>query len=157
MAKNYWLLKTEPTTYSVDDLKREKTTRWDGIRNYQARNFLRDSMKKGDGVIIYHSSTGEPSAVGIGKVASDAYPDLTQFDPTSKYFDPKASKDRPRWFTHDITFVKKFAQSVPLSVMKRAAKLKGMYLLGGGGGRLSVQPVSEIQFNEIIRLALTHD
>lgn len=151
-SENYWLLKTEPATYSIDDLKREGTTRWDGIRNYQARNFLRDGMKKGDAVIIYHSSTGVLGAVGIGKVVSDAYADPTQFDSKSKYFDPKATRPKPRWFTHDISFKDKFKQVIPLSVIKRNPTLRGMYLVGSGGGRLSVQPVSMAQYKAILAI-----
>lgn len=139
--KRYWLMKTEPQSYSIDDLKRDGTTFWNGVRNYQARNFMRDDMKPGDGVLFHHSSADPPGIYGIAEVVKSAYPDHTQFDPESKYFDPKATPDNPIWFMVDLKFVRKFAAPIPLSDLKETAGLEDM-MVTKRGSRLSVQPVT---------------
>ena len=152
MAK--WLLKTEPNTYSIDDLKKDRTTQWDSVRNYQARNYMQE-MSVGDEVFIYHSNAEPPGIVGIGKIAKSAYPDPTQFDKKSDYFDEKATKDAPRWFAPDIRFVKKFAEVLPLPELRKVKKLSGMELLRKGS-RLSVQPVSEAEWKAIVEMVGNH-
>lgn len=136
--------------YSIDDLRDDKVTAWDAVRNYQARNYLK-SMKKGDLVLIYHSNTEPPGVAGLASVAKEAYPDALQFDKRSDYFDPKASKDNPRWFAPDLRFKQKFEQLVPLEELKRHSQLKTLPLLQRGS-RLSVQPVYKSQFNFILTL-----
>lgn len=121
----HWLIKSEPTSYSIDDLKREQKTPWTGVRNYTARNFMRDSMQPGDPVLFYHSSCPVPGVYGIARVASAPYADPTQFDPKSHYYDPKATKEKPIWYLVDIAFVKKLAEPVTLEQMKRDPSLKG--------------------------------
>lgn len=140
---NYWLFKSEPDEYSLSDLKREsgQTGRWDGIRNYQARNFLRDSVREGDGVLFYHSACKVPAVVGTARIARAAYPDPAQFNPDSKYFDPKASPDKPRWFCVDIQWQSEFPRPVPLAEIKQNPALEEMVLVKQG--RLSIQPVTE--------------
>lgn len=149
MAKSYWLLKSEPTSYSIDNLQKDKTTFWNGVRNYQARNFLRDSIQVGDGVLFYHSNAEPPGVVGIAKVVKAGYPDPTALDPQSKYFDPKASADNPIWFMVDIDFVAKFKHFVDLELLRHAPGLEKMMVLKRGS-RLSVQPVSPKEF-EIVQ------
>jgi len=148
----HWLLKTEPTTFSFDDLLRapRKTTGWDGVRNYQARNFLRE-MKKGDAVLVYHSNADPKAVVGIAEVAREAYPDATQFDPRDDHYDADSSKDDPRWFQVDVRAVEKLASPVTLEAMKAARALSGMALLQRGN-RLSVLPVSEAEFRAIVKM-----
>lgn len=147
----YWLIKSEPTCYSIDDLRRDKKTGWSGIRNYQARNFMRDSMQIGDLVIFYHSSTNPPSAVGVARVASAPYADATALDTKDDHFDPKATKEQPIWIQVDMAFIEKFAQSVPIGTIKANPKLKGIPLTQVGS-RLSVQPLLEKHFEEIRRM-----
>ena len=125
----YWLFKSEPNTYSIDDLKKEKKTCWDGVRNYQARNFMRDDMKIGDLVLFYHSNAKPPGVTGIAKVCKKAYPDFTALDKKSSYYDPKASKENPIWMMVDIQFVKKFPEPISLSELKNYPRLKEMILL----------------------------
>lgn len=145
---NYWLLKSEEEEYSIDDLKRDKKVAWFGVRNYQARNFMRDSMKKGDLVFFYYSN-GKPSGiVGVGKVVSLPYADATQFDKTSPYYDPKATKEKPIWMLVDIGYVKKYKQMLSIHEMRMINTLSGMILLQKGS-RLSITPVSEKEFNYI--------
>ena len=153
MAKKYWLVKQEPTSYSIDDLadEKDKTTHWDGVRNYQARNFMRDDMKKGDRVIFYHSNAEPPAAVGVCEVVKEGYPDFTAFDPDSKKFDPKSDKDEPTWFMVDLKFIKKFKREVPLSEIKENKKLKDMKLVQRGN-RLSVMPIKKEEFDEIVKM-----
>ena len=153
-AKKYWLLKTEPNTYSIDDLAREsnKTTCWEGVRNYQARNFIRDDMKKGDGVLLYHSNADPPGIVGTAVIAREAYPDITAFDKKSKYYDAKSKREEPRWFMVDVKLGKKFANLIPLDQLRDIAALDDMVLLQKGS-RLSVQPVTKKQFDTILKLA----
>jgi len=146
---NYWLLKSEEDCYSIDDLKKDKKVAWSGVRNYQARNFMRDSMKVGDGVLFYHSSTKVTGVYGIAKVVSAAHADETQFDMKDDHYDPKSKKENPPWICVDIGFVKKFAEPVTLTEIKIDPKLEGM-MVRAIGSRLSVQPVSEKHFNYII-------
>ncbi|MEM6428020.1 MAG: EVE domain-containing protein [Deinococcota bacterium] len=154
-AKPYaWLLKTEPDVYSFDDMLAEpkQTTPWDGVRNYQARNFMRDSMQVDDPVLIYHSNCKPPGIVGLARVASEAYPDATQFEEDGKYFDPKASPDKPRWILVDVQAVRKFSVYVPLNTLKEDARLAEMPLVKRGN-RLSVIPISKAQFEVVVELA----
>jgi predicted RNA-binding protein with PUA-like domain len=136
-----FLVKTEPDTFSINDLKRDKVTSWGGVRNYQARNIIR-SMKKGDICLIYHSSCEIPAVVGVGKVVKEAYPDPLQFDAKSEYYDKGSTQDNPRWSAVDIHFVRKYVRPVPLTDMKNEKGLKGFRLLERGN-RLSVIEVSE--------------
>lgn len=147
----YWLIKSEPTCYSIDDFTRDKKAGWSGIRNYQARNFMRDSMQVGDLVIFYHSSATPPSAVGVARVASKAYPDSTALDPKDDHFDPKSSTENPIWIQVDMAFVEKFPTPVPIGAIKANPKLKGIPLTQVGS-RLSVQPLLEKHFEEIRRM-----
>ena len=148
---NYWLMKSEPDTFSIDDLKRKQREAWDGVRNYQARNFMRDGMRVGDGVFFYHSNRAEPGIAGLAEVASDAYPDPSQFDPKSKYFDPGSSRDNPRWMLVDVKFVKKLKRVITLDELKNHPALEGMSLLRKGN-RLSVMPVEKAQWKYILGL-----
>lgn len=150
MAKRYWLMKTEPGSYSIDDLARDGRTHWDGVRNYQARNFMRDEMKVGDDVLFYHSQAEPPGVAGLARVVRDAYPDPSARDPKSKYFDPKASDDDPRWFMVDIEFVERFDDVVPLATLKETAGLEEMLVTKRS--RLSVQPVTADEFRIVARL-----
>ncbi len=151
----HWLVKTEPESFSIEDLKRLGRTSWDGVRNYQARNFMRDDMALGDWVLVYHSKAKPPSVVGLGEVVRTAYPDHTAWDPASKYFDEQASPQDPRWFMVDIGFVENFPRAVPLDELRGhggpGGPLEDMALVGKS--RLSVQPVSVEQFEFIVSLA----
>lgn len=149
MAK-YWLMKSEPNTYSIDDLARDGRTHWDGVRNYQARNFMRDEMKVGDGVLFYHSNANPPGVAGIARVVREGYPDHTAQDPNSKYFDPKASPEDPRWFMVDIEFVEKFDELVPLETLRQTPGLEEMLVTKKS--RLSVQPVRPEEFEIVVGL-----
>ncbi|MDB5908986.1 MAG: hypothetical protein JWP34_3100 [Massilia sp.] len=137
----YWLMKSEPDEVSIDDVRNSPsgTVPWFGVRNYQARNFMRDDMRVGDRVLFYHSSCAEPGIAGIVEVVSTAYPDATQFDPRSKYFDPKTTAETPRWISVDVKFVRK-AKLVPLSALRTFPELADMRLLAKGN-RLSITPV----------------
>lgn len=152
MAKRYWLMKSEPDVYSIDDLARDGRTHWDGVRNYQARNFMRDEMKVGDLVLFYHSNADPPGVAGIARVASEPYPDPTQFDRRSTYHDPKAKKDDPRWYLVDVEHVETFGELVPLESLKSDSALDGM-LVTKRGMRLSVQPVERKHFQRVLKLA----
>jgi len=154
MPKRYWLLKTEPTTYSIDDLAAEpnQTTCWEGVRNYQARNLLRDEIKQGDSVLFYHSACKEPAVVGTAVVVRDGYPDDHAFDRRSKYFDPKSDRDNPTWYMVDVRLERKFDQPVTLAELRGRAGLKDMVLLQTGS-RLSVQPVKKKEFDTVIKIA----
>lgn len=145
-------MKTEPGAYSIDDLERDGATPWDGVRNYQARNIMRDDMRVGDMVIIYHSNTNPPAAVGIGKVASEPYPDPTQFDPKDSHYDPKSKKEAPRWMLVDISFENKFARPVTLHEVKNDPFFKTMPLVQKGM-RLSVQPVKAEEYQKLLELS----
>ncbi len=147
----HWLMKSEPDAYSLDDLARDGVEPWDGIRNYQARNLMRDEMTVGDRVIFYHSNAKPPAAVGLAEVASEAYPDPTQFDPDGKYFDPKSSPDDPRWLLVDVRYVGHFERPVPLPEIKEDPALSEMVLVQRS--RLSVQPVTETEFDHLVELA----
>ncbi len=154
-AVNYWLMKTEPESYSIHDLAAEpdKTTFWDGVRNYQARNFMR-SMKVGDRVLFYHSNANPPAVAGTAVVCREAYPDFTQFDPNQKHYDPDSSHDNPRWDMVDIRLESVFKVPVPLDVLRGRKDLEGMELLRRGS-RLSVQPVSREHFEIVLSIAKT--
>src|SRR3989344_3319372 len=145
----YWLIKSEPSSYSIDDLKRDKTTPWSGVRNFQARNFMRDDMKVGDLALFYHSSTEPLGIVGVAKVASLPYPDPTQFDKTSPYYDPRATKEKPMWFLVDFRFVKKFKRMIALAELKASPSFADM-LVTQRGSRLSIQPVAQKHFEKIV-------
>ena len=151
---NYWLIKSEGECYSIDDLKRDKKTSWDGVRNYQARNFMTRDMHIGDGVLFYHSigNVKEPAGVyGVARVASDAHVDATQFDKREMHYDAKATRDKPIWHCVDIAFVSKLKNPVTLAEIKIDSALDGM-LVRARGSRLSVQPVSEKHFKHIVGL-----
>lgn len=140
----YWLFKTEPDTFSIDDLstRPNQTEPWDGVRNYQARNFLRDDVAKGDSVFIYHSSCKTVGIAGIATISRSGYADSTQFNPESAYFDPKSSPDNPRWFCVDVTFKEKFARVLPLKQIKSMPQITTLPLVKKGN-RLSVMPVEK--------------
>lgn len=153
---NYWLMKSEPEAFSIDDLARapRKTTCWDGVRNYQARNMLRDEMKKGDLVFFYHSNCEVPGIVGVAEVVREGYPDHTAFDPDDHHFDPKSDPDKPRWFMVDVKLKKKFQRVVSLRELKSYAdrELSDFRLLAKGN-RLSVMPVTAAQWHFIESLS----
>ena len=146
---HYWLMKSEPQTFSIEDLARKGVEPWDGVRNYQARNFIRDAMRVGDGVLFYHSNCAEPGVAGIAEVASAAYPDPSQFAPRSEYHDPGSPREAPRWWLVDVRFVRKLARMVSLQTLQRDARL-GDFALTRRGNRLSVLPVSAAQWRIII-------
>jgi len=149
--KKYWLIKSEPTCYSIDDLKRDKKIAWGGVRNFQARNFMRDEMRVGDLVIFYHSSAKPPSAVGVAKVASLVYPDETALDSKDDHYDPKSTKENPIWMQVDMVFVEKFENPVSISLIKVNPKLVGIPV-AQVGSRLSIQPLLKKHFEEICRM-----
>ncbi|TKS60442.1 MAG: EVE domain-containing protein [Nitrospira sp.] len=150
--RKYWLMKSEPSAFSLDDLAKSpaQTTCWDGVRNYQARNFMR-SMTVGDQVLFFHSNADPPAVVGIAEVVKTAYADPTQFDKKNKHYDPDSDPSIPRWETVDIKYVRKFSRSVPLDQLRKEIRLKGMVLLQKGS-RLSVQPVSPLEWGHILSL-----
>jgi len=148
---NYWLFKSEPNCYSINDLKRDGVEPWDGIRNYQARNMLRDDVKKGDKVLFYHSSCPEPGVVGVCEVVKEGYPDHTAFDPTSEHPDPKSDPDNPRWFMVDVQFEKKFERLVSLAQIKEMSEFSGMKLIQRGN-RFSLFPLKKAHFDLICNL-----
>ncbi len=151
MAIKHWLMKTEPDVFSFDDLKKKKTEPWTGVRNYQARNFMRDEMKIGDLIFFYHSSCEVPGIAGIAKVATAPYPDPTQFEKKSEYFDPKATKENPRWFLVDVQFEKELKRYMPLEELKKEKELQEMRLLQKGN-RLSILPVTPSEYDFILKL-----
>ena len=151
MSRRYWLLKSEPDVYSIDDLRRDGETLWEGVRNYQARNFLRDDLKPGDGVLYYHSNAKPPGVAGIARVSRAGYPDPTQFDPKSKYHDPKSNREDPRWFCVDVAFEAKLPRLVSLDEVRGEATLADMPLINRS--RLSVQPVTPEQWQIIQDMA----
>jgi predicted RNA-binding protein with PUA-like domain len=150
---NYWLMKTEPSAFSLDDLKRcpKCTEHWDGVRNYQARNFLRDGMQKGDLAFFYHSSCAEPGIAGIVEIARSAYPDHTAWNPDSGHFDPKSSPANPIWYMVDVRFVRRFEPLISLQRLRRQPALRGMQLLRRGN-RLSIMPVAKREWAAILKL-----
>lgn len=153
-SRRYWLMKSEPDVFSIDDLKRKGREPWDGVRNYQARNFMRDEMAVGDLVLFYHSNATPPGVAGLARVASAAYPDPSAFDPDSKYYDPNSDPDAPRWWLVDVEFVEKFAEFVSLDALKAAAKKElADMLVVRRGQRLSVQPVEKHHFAHVLRMA----
>ncbi len=152
MSNNFWLMKTEPDVFSIDDLKKNKTTLWEGVRNYQARNHMNE-MKVGDGVIFYHSSADPSGAAGLATVSKTAVPDPTQFDKKSDYFDAKATKAKPIWFCVEVKFVTKFKNFIPLEELKNDKALANMLVIKKGQ-RLSVQPVTAADFEHVHKLGI---
>ncbi len=148
---NHWLVKSEPSSFSIEDLERNQREPWDGVRNYQARNFMRDGMRVGDPVFFYHSNCPEPGIVGLAKVASEPYPDPTQFDPDAYHFDPKSSRDKPRWILVDMAFVRRLRRTITLEELKTHPELDGFALVRKGN-RLSVMPVDERSWQFILDL-----
>ena len=148
----YWLMKSEPDVYSIDDLRRDGREMWDSIRNYQARNMMRDDMRIGDKVFFYHSNCKEPAIAGIAKVASKPYPDSTQFDKKSRYFDPKSTQDEPRWILVDVEFVRKFKKPITLAEIKANKDLEDMILVRRGN-RLSIMPIEKNHWDLILTMA----
>ena len=147
----YWLMKSEPDVYGIDDLKRDKVEPWDGIRNYQVRNMFRDQMKVGDLAFFYHSNCKPPAVVGIMTIASEAYPDHTQFDPKSRYYDAKSDKGNPRWLLVDVKYKRKLKREITLQELKENKKLKD-FRLNQKGNRLSVIPVKKSEWDLILDL-----
>jgi predicted RNA-binding protein with PUA-like domain len=150
MKGRFWLMKSEPHVYSIDDLERDGSAPWTGIRNYEARNTMRDEMRKGDEVLFYHSSTTPPGVAGIARVCREAYPDFTAFDEEHTYHDPKSNPDAPRWYMVDVEFVEKFPTFVTLRELKGIPELADMVLLNRM--RLSVQPVRPREFELVAEL-----
>ena len=151
----YWLMKSEPDTFSLQDLESRPEQRepWDGVRNYQARNFMRDKMRLGDLVLFYHSNTKPPGVVGLAEVVSDPYPDPTAFDKNSKYYDPKSKKENPTWILVDVGFKAHFKTGVTLEMMKAMPELQSMRVLQKGN-RLSITPVTQEEYQAITQLGL---
>jgi len=151
--KRYWLMKSEPEDFSIDDLERVRTEPWTGVRNYQARNFMRDGMQVGDDILFYHSNTRVPGIYGIAEVASEAYPDPTQFERASKYFDPKSTPGEPRWLLVDVGFVRSFRAPVTLDAIREQAEALGEeFALIRKGNRLSVLPVTAAQWKILLAM-----
>lgn len=150
---NYWLMKSEPNCFGIDDLEKspKKTTMWDGVRNYQARNFMRDEMMIGDKVFFYHSNSKPAGIVGICEIASKPYPDPTQFDPKSEYFDPKSSLEKPIWFLVNLKLLEKFSEIISLDQLKSNPKLQSMKVVQRGN-RLSITPVLKNEWEEILQM-----
>ena len=150
---NYWLMKSEPSMFSIDDLKTmpDQTEHWDGVRNYQARNMMRDQMKIGDRAFFYHSNCHVPGIVGLMEVVREGYPDHTAFDPKSKHFDEKSKPDNPRWFMVDIKYMRHTKRVIPLAELKAHAALENMPLVRKGN-RLSIMPVSETEWHFILSI-----
>jgi predicted RNA-binding protein with PUA-like domain len=150
---NYWLFKSEPSSFSLDDLKNRpnRTEHWDGVRNYQARNFLRDQIKSGDLVFFYHSNIAEPAIVGIAEVVKEGYPDWTALDPENTHFDPRSTPEKPLWYMVDVRFLRELPRPVTLGELKGIPSLSGMALLNRS--RLSVQPVRAQEWEQILTLA----
>ena len=152
VEKHYWLMKSEPSVFSLEDLKAcpRSTDHWEGVRNYQARNYMR-GMRKGDFVLFYHSNCETPGAVGIAEIVREAYPDHTAFDPLSPYYDTKSTPQNPRWFMVDVRWKEDFRRTVPLREMRNTPELKGMKVLEKGQ-RLSVIPVTREEFEKVCTL-----
>lgn len=150
----HWLIKSEPHVFSFDDLwaAKKRTTMWDGVRNYQARNFMRDSMRVGDPILYYHSSCDEPGVAGLAEVASEPYADPTQFDPGAKYFDAKSDPEDPRWILVDVRAVERLPEPVTLKAIKAERRLAKMGVVQKGS-RLSIQPVTAAQWRVVLELA----
>lgn len=150
-AMHYWLMKSEPTSFSIEDLRRRKTEPWDGVRNYQVRNMLRDEIKRGDLAFFYHSSCAEPGIVGIMEIVREGYPDPTAFDPMNHHFDPASDPDKPRWYQVDVRFKRKFRRVIALAELRSHKKLQDMQILRRGS-RLSITPVSRQEWDYILKL-----
>lgn len=150
---NYWLMKSEPSTFGIDDLQRRpgQTEPWDGVRNYQARNMLRDQMQRGDLAFFYHSNCDQPGVVGIVEISRTGYPDPTQFDPESKYYDPTSTPAKPRWYLVDVTFKRRLERTITLAELKSHPELASLPLLRRGN-RLSVMPVGKPEWDFILGL-----
>jgi predicted RNA-binding protein with PUA-like domain len=151
MAGKYWLIKSEPESYGIDHLKKDRKTAWTGVRNFQARNYMRDEMTVGDQVLFYHSNTKETGVYGVAKVASKAYPDATQFDPKGHYFEKRATKESPVWYLVDVAFVRKLRNPVLLPRLKTDPATKTMKMLQPGN-RLSITPVTMEEFDRVLSL-----
>jgi len=151
-GRRYWLFKTEPSRFSFDDLEKrpQQTEPWDGVRNYQARNFLRDQVREGDGVLFYHSNIPNPAVVGIAEVVRSGYPDATALDPVAEHFDPRSTPADPIWFRVDIRYVRRFEREVTLAAIRSNPALGGMML--ARRSRLSIQPVEREQWDAILAL-----
>ena len=149
----YWLMKSEPEDFSIDDLARVGKEPWSGVRNYQARNYMMKDMRVGDGVLFYHSNTDEPGIAGLAEVVSETYPDPTQFKKKSDYYDPKSTPEEPRWWLVDVGFVRKFDRVVTLAQLRDNAEKLGEFALLQKGTRLSVLPVTAAQWRHILSLA----
>jgi len=149
----YWLMKSEPNEFSIDDLagRAERTEPWDGVRNYQARNMMRDQMRRGDQVFFYHSNCAEPGIVGIAEVAREGYPDPTAFDPQDKHYDPKSDPGNPRWYLVDVRLVRKLSRTITLAELKADPALADLALVRRGN-RLSVMPVGDAHWRHILKL-----
>ncbi len=147
----YWLMKSEPDAFSISDLEKAGTEPWDGIRNYQARNFMRDDMEIGDLIFFYHSSCKVPGIVGVMEVASESYSDFTAFDPDAKYYDMKSHPEKPIWMMVDVRFVKKLDSPITLQTLKQKPELDGMRLLQKGN-RLSIMPVEKVHWDVIMEM-----
>lgn len=146
---NYWLMKSEPDEFSIDDLRRVKTEKWNGVRNYQVRNMLRDDFRLGDLAFFYHSSCAIPGIAGIMSISRAGYPDFTAHDPESKYYDPKSSPENPRWHMVDVSFERKLEHIITLETLKKDPELQGFPLLKRGN-RLSITPLTEQQWRRIL-------
>lgn len=149
--KRYWLMKCEPAAYTIGDLARDGVTGWEGVRNFQARNYLRDDMKVGDGVLFYASNATPSGVTGLAEIARTAYPDPTAFDPKSEYYDPKSDPDAPTWYQVDVRFVATFPEIVPLEILKATPGL-GKMVVTQKGSRLSIQPVTKEEMAIVKRL-----
>jgi predicted RNA-binding protein with PUA-like domain len=151
MAKRYWLMKCEPAAYTIDDLARDGKTSWEGVRNYQARNFMRDEMQEGDGVLFYASNADPSGVTGLATIARAAYPDAFAWKKGHKYFDPASTREAPIWYSVDIAFVERFPAVVPLDTLKSTPGLENM-MVTKKGSRLSIQPVTKAEFDIVKRL-----
>lgn len=149
-AKKYWLMKSEPDVFSIDHLKKDKTTLWEGVRNYQARNYMMNDMSVGDEVLFYHSSTDPSGIVGLATVSKKAMPDESQFNKKSEYFDPKATQEKPIWFCVEVKYKSTFKNPLTLHEIKAIDALNDMLVIKKGS-RLSIQPVTEKDFNYIVK------
>lgn len=147
----YWLMKSEPEEFSIDALAKKKTEPWNGVRNYQARNYMRNDMKVGDGVLFYHSNCDEPGVVGLAEIRSEAYPDPTQFDPKSDYHDPGSRREEPRWLLVDVGYKRKLRRTISLAELKGKPELEELALVKKGN-RLSIMPVSKNAWDFILSL-----
>ena len=150
--KKFWLMKSEPDTYSIDQLQKDKTTWWEGVRNYQARNYMMKEMSVGDEVLFYHSSCEVPGVAGLAVISKEAEPDKLQFDKKSDYYDPKATKEKPIWFCTQVKFTAHAKNYVSLEQIRKDKKLKDMMVVQKGS-RLSIQPVTKVDFDHILKLS----